>query len=50
MTVIQTRCGYWDNLAIRLTGNPFYQCKYKENAKEYFGKPAFSPEVQHLAL
>jgi hypothetical protein len=38
ITIIQTLCGYWDNLAIKFIGNPLYQCKYKETIKEYFEK------------
>jgi hypothetical protein len=38
MTVIQTLCGYWDNLAMKYSNNPLHQCKYKENVKEYFVK------------
>ena len=38
LTVVQTLCGYWDNLALRHASEPLYQCKYKEDIKEYFEK------------
>ena len=37
MTIIQTLCNYWDNLGENFFHSPLYQCKYKENVKEYFG-------------
>jgi hypothetical protein len=36
ITIIQTLCNYWDNLVRHFSDNPLYQCKYKENVKEYF--------------
>jgi hypothetical protein len=38
ITIIQTLCGYWDNLAIRFYKKALFQCKYKDNIKEYFEK------------
>ena len=38
ITIIQTLCGYWDNLSIRFFKKALFQCKYKDNIKEYFDK------------
>jgi len=38
ITIIQTLCGYWDNLSIRFFKKALFQCKYKDNIKEYFEK------------
>jgi hypothetical protein len=39
IAVIQTLCNYWDNFAINyITKKELYQCKYKNNVKEYFNK------------
>jgi len=38
LAVIQTLDNYWDNLAIRYTNKKLFQCKYKENIWNYFGK------------
>ena len=38
ITIIQTLCGYWDNLSIRFYEKALFQCKYKDNIKEYFEK------------
>jgi len=38
ITVVQTLCNYWDDLSIRFNNKPLYQCKYKEDLKEYFEK------------
>jgi hypothetical protein len=38
LTVIQTLCGYWENLSQKFYGESLYQCKYKDNIKEYFEK------------
>lgn len=38
LTVVQTLCNYWDKLLINSYGEPLFQCKYKEDIKEYFEK------------
>jgi len=38
ITIIQTLCGYWDNLSIKYFKKALFQCKYKNNIKEYFEK------------
>jgi hypothetical protein len=38
LTIIQTLCGYWDNLAQKYYQKTLFQCKYKDNIKEYFRK------------
>jgi hypothetical protein len=45
MTIIQTLCGYWDNLYQKFGGKSLYQCKYKDNIREYFER-----YKQHEAL
>jgi hypothetical protein len=36
ITIVQTLCNYWENLSIKFNNKKLYQCKYKENVKEYF--------------
>jgi len=38
LTVVQTLCNYWDNLSLKFHGAPLFQCKYKNDIKEYFEK------------
>ena len=38
MAVIQTIDNFWDNLWLKLFNKKLYQCKYKENVFDYFGK------------
>ncbi|MCL2211112.1 MAG: DUF4932 domain-containing protein [Treponema sp.] len=38
ITVIQTLCNYWDDLAKRFFNQELFQCKYKENVNLYFNK------------
>ena len=38
LTVIQTLDDYWDNLSKKYTNKRLFQCKYKENVWDYFGK------------
>ena len=38
LTIVQTLCNYWDNISLKHASEPLYQCKYKEDIKEYFGK------------
>jgi len=38
ITIIQTLCNYWDNLALKYFNNKLFQCEYKENIKQYFNK------------
>ena len=36
ITIIQTLCNYWDNLAKRFFNKELFQCKYKDNINNYF--------------
>ncbi|MCL2186630.1 MAG: DUF4932 domain-containing protein [Treponema sp.] len=36
ITVIQTLCNYWDNLAQKYSGKKLFFCEYKENIIKYF--------------
>jgi len=38
LAVIQTLDNYWDNLAVKYYNKKLFQCKYKENIRDYFGK------------
>lgn len=38
MTIIQTLCGYWDNLSIKSTNKYLHQSRYKKNVQEHFEK------------
>jgi len=38
ITIIQTLCNYWDNLAQKYFNKTLFQCKYKENITQYFEK------------
>jgi len=38
ITIIQTICGYWDNLAKIFNDSKLFQCEYKENINQYFDK------------
>jgi len=38
ITIIQTLCGYWDNLSLKFYKKTLFQCKYKNKIKEYFEK------------
>ncbi len=38
MSVIQTLGNFWDNLWLRLFNKKLFQCEYKENVNNYFGK------------
>ena len=38
LAVIQTLDNYWDNLCIKYDNEKLFQCKYKENIWDYFGK------------
>jgi hypothetical protein len=40
LTIIQTLCGYWDNLSEKFYGNTgqLFRCKYKDEITEYFEK------------
>ena len=38
LAIVQTLDNYWDNLNIRYTSEKLFQCKYKENIWDYFGK------------
>jgi hypothetical protein len=38
ITIIQTLCKYWDNLAQNFYNKKLFQCKYKENITQYFEK------------
>lgn len=38
MAVVQTIDRFWDNLWLKLFNKKLYQCKYKENVSNYFGK------------
>jgi hypothetical protein len=38
ITIIQTLCNYWDNLAQKYYNKELFQCKYKENIQIYFEK------------
>jgi hypothetical protein len=42
MTIIQTLCGYWDNLSINWgNGEPLFRCKYKDEIFKYFEKDKY---------
>jgi hypothetical protein len=38
LAIVQTLDNYWDNLAAKYTNEKLFQCKYKENIWDYFGK------------
>jgi len=38
LAIIQTLDNYWDNLAVKFANEKLFQCKYKENIWDYFGK------------
>ena len=38
LAIIQTLDNYWENLAIKYANEKLFQCKYKENIWDYFGK------------